>query len=181
MKNAFRATGWLASGLFLILLFAPLGCKGRRVRTQQTDEEAPRMASTVHLGDPRMGAQLVSGFYGVEGGAWRWTARRFTAVLRPPAGAAQKGATLTVKLTVPAVVIEKEKDVTLSASIGGTALAPEPYAKAGDYTFKRDVPAAALAGDTVRLEFELDKAMPPSGADQRELGIIVLVIGLESK
>lgn len=125
MKNAFRATGWLACALSLVLLFAPLGCKRRRVGTQQTDEEAPRMASTVHLGDPRMGAQLVSGFYGVEAAAWRWTARRFTAVLRPPAGAAQKGATLTVKLTVPPVVVDKEKDVTLSASVGGAALAPE--------------------------------------------------------
>jgi hypothetical protein len=86
-----------------------------------------------------------------------------------------------VKLTVPPVVIEQEKNVTLSTSIAGAPLPPETYAKAGDYTFTRDVPASALAGDSVRLDFELDKAMPPSGADQRELGIVVLAIGLEAK
>jgi hypothetical protein len=38
-----------------------------------------------------------------------------------------------------------------------------------------------FTGETVRVDFQLDKAMPPSGADRRELGIIVLSIGLESK
>jgi hypothetical protein len=31
------------------------------------------------------------------------------------------------------------------------------------------------------VDFQLDKVMAPSGADIRELGIIVLYIGLESK
>jgi hypothetical protein len=33
----------------------------------------------------------------------------------------------------------------------------------------------------VRVDFQLDKAMPPSGADQRELGLVALRVGLESK
>jgi hypothetical protein len=181
MHKLFRATGWLACALSVILLVAPLGCKRRKVRAQATVEEAPGLASTIHLGDPRMAAQIVSGLYSVENGAWRWSARRFSVVLRPPAGAAQKGALLRVKLTVPPVVIDKEKSVTLTAALAKSPLPPETYSKAGDYTFQREVPANLLAGDPVRVDFELDKAMPPSDADSRELGIVVLAIGLESK
>ena len=36
-----------------------------------------------------------------------------------------------------------------------------------------------FTGETVRIDFQLDKAMPPNGADRRELGIIVLNVGLE--
>jgi hypothetical protein len=181
MNKLVRATAWLACALSLVLLFAPLGCKRRRVRAQQTIEEAPGRASTIHMGDARMAAQIVSGLHGIESNAWRWSARRFAVVLRPPAGSQQKGAALLVKLTVPPVVIEKERSVTLAASVAGTALPPETYQKAGEYTYQRDVPASLLTGDTVKFDFELDKAMPPSDADARELGIVVSVIGLESK
>jgi hypothetical protein len=178
MKDT-RGTGLLACALLLTLAIAPLGCKRPRAHAQQAAEETPRMASMVHVGDPKMAAQLVGGFYGIEANAWRWTARRFAVALRPPLGAAAKGAVLTLKLTVPPVVIEKERSVTLSAAIGGSALPPETYSKAGEYTYRRTVPAGALGGDTVRVDFELDKAMPPSGGDERELGIVVLSAGLE--
>ena len=36
-------------------------------------------------------------------------------------------------------------------------------------------------GESVRVDFVLDKAMPPSGPDIRELGVVVISIGLESK
>ena len=73
------------------------------------------------------------------------------------------------------------KTIALSATAGSTALPPETYSTAGDFAYVRDVPASELSGDSVRIDFQLDKAMAPSGADIRELGIIVLNIGLESK
>src|SRR5262249_56045175 len=82
---------------------------------------------------------------------------------------------------VPAVVIEKNKSVSVSATAGNVALAPETYTKPGDYVYTREVPASALIGDVVRVDFALDKAMPPAPPDIRELGIIVLSIGLEGK
>ena len=139
------------------------------------------MASVLNMGDPKVEPQLVTGFHGVESGAWRWTAKQFTVSLRPPLGAAANGAKLTMKLTVPQVVIDKNKNVTLSATAGNAALAPETYTTPGDYFYTRDVPAGALAGESVRVDFLLDKAMTPSGADIRELGIIVFSIGLEGK
>jgi hypothetical protein len=148
---------------------------------QATDEETPRMASAISMGDPKADTQLAAGLYGVEAGAWRWTAKQFTVVLRTPSGSAQNGGKLQLKLTVPPVIIEKLKTISLSATANGSALPPETYTQAGDYVFTRDVPAGAFTGDSVRIDFQLDKAIPPSGGDRRELGIIVLSAGLESK
>ena len=166
--------------LLMALVLAPAGCK-RKAKVAATDEETPRMASALNMGDPKSEPQLVAGFHGIEAGAWRWTGRQFTVALRPPFGASQKGARLNLRLTVPPVVIEKLKNVSLSANAGGSALPPETYTTAGDYTYTRDLPASVLTADSVRVDFQLDKAMPPSGADIRELGIIVLSVGLESK
>ncbi len=176
LKHAPPKLRWCCSVLLLTLAFAPLGCKRK-----QAGEAAPGMASTIHMGDPRIETQLITGFYGIEQNAWRWTARRFSVALRPPLGAAQKGATLQLRLTVPPVIVEKLTTITLSAAIGATALAPETYAQAGNYTYSRDVPPALVAGEVVRVDFQLDKSMPPSGADLRDLGIVVLSAGLESK
>ncbi len=166
--------------LMLLVLSAP-ACK-QKVETRPTVEETtPRLASTVHTNDARSAGQLLSGFYGIENGAWRWTGKQFTVSLGTPAEAAQKGAVLELKLTVPPVTIEKLQSVTLSGAVNGSALAPETYTKPGQYTYRRDVPASALAADPVKAAFQLDKAMPPDGADLRELGIIVSAAGLESK
>jgi hypothetical protein len=181
MKNAFPwerrlALCWSCSVLLVTLALAPLGCKRK-----QAGKEAPAMASTIHMGDPKIATQLVSGFYGIEQNAWRWTGRRFSLVLRPPLGASQKGATLRLRLTVPPVIVEKLKTVSLAATIGGSALAPETYTQAGDYTYTREVAPALLAGGSVRVDFQLDKSMPPSDADLRDLGVVVLSAGLELK
>jgi len=173
--------------LALVLALAPMGCKNKKVALSGphgaalTDEESPRMASAVSMGDPKVESQLVNGFYGVEAGAWRWTARQFTLVLRTPNGSQAKGATLQLKLTVPQVVIEKLKTVSLMATASGSTLSPETYTQPGDYVYTRDVPPNALTGDATKIDFQLDKAIPPSGADLRELGVIVLHASLETK
>jgi hypothetical protein len=171
-----------AAALLLILAFGIAGCKRKEtVKVEQTDEEGPRMASTVHTGDPKSETQLVNGFYGIEQGAWRWTAQRFSVVLRPPPGGAQKGATLNVQLTIPDATISKLKTVALSANIGNTPLSPETYTQPGAYTYTRDVPASLLGSEAVRIDFQTDKALPPTGADARELGLIVGSVGLDAK
>jgi len=172
----------LGCTLLAALALVPVGCKqAKKVQVQQTVEESTRMASVVHMGDPKVESQLVSGFYGIEGNAWRWTARQFTVALRPPFGASQRGASLQLSLTVPQVVIDKFKTLALTASVDGSPLPPETYTQAGPYIYKRDVPANLLAGDSVKVDFQLDKAMPPSGGDLRELGIVVNSVSLEAK
>jgi hypothetical protein len=166
--------------LLAALALAPVACKRKSVKVGGTDEETPRMRSVLAMGDSKVEPQLVSGFYGIEAGAWRWTNKQFTVTLRPPFGAAQRGAKLSVKLTVPDVAIQRMKSVSLSANVGGSTLAPETYTTAGDYMYVRDVPADVLGSDVVRVDFQLDKSMPPSGGDIRELGIIVFSVGLEA-
>jgi hypothetical protein len=169
--------------LAAVLALAPIGCnREHKVTVRETVEETPKaiIPVVVNMGDAKQDKQLVSGFYGIEANSWRWTAKDFTVSLRPPAGSAQ-GATLDFALSVPQVVIDKLQSLTLSASINGTALAPETYAHEGQYEYKRDVPSSLLSGNAVRVEFHLNKSMPPAGGDARELGIVARSVGLESK
>jgi hypothetical protein len=154
------------------LAVVPAGCKLFRKTPLQ---------SIVHTRDPHAAGQLLDGFYAVEQGAWRWTARQFSVRLKTPAGAAQKGGTLRLLFTVPPVVIEKSHSITLSASLEGSTLASETYSVPGEYTYRRDVPADMLAGSDVTVNFQLDKSMTPDSPDKRDLGVVVTTIALEPK
>ncbi len=135
----------------------------------------------VNASDPRTAGQLVKGFHSVEQNAWRWTTGNFSVILKPPAGAAQKGATLILKFVVADAVLDKLKSMTLSASVGGQKLPPETYTKGGEYTYTRDVPSSALQQDTVSVDFALDKFLPASPQDARDLGVIMTMVGFEAK
>lgn len=168
---------------FAVLLISS-GCRGKHSRTVVQNEEpegGPRIASALKMSDASAAAQLLRGFYGLEGGAWRWTAGTFTVLLRPPLGASQRGATLTLSFSIPDVVIQKLQSVTLNAAIGGTKLKSEKFAKAGAATFTADVPAELLAKEAVTVDFSLDKSLPSGSVDQRELGVIATAVSLESK
>jgi hypothetical protein len=145
------------------------------------EPEASPIASTVHVGDPKAAGQLVSGFYGIEENSWRWTSQKFSILLHPPAGSAQKGAILVVSFTIAEGTINQFKDFTLSASIGGAMLAPQTYTRAGAATYVRDVPPGVLGSPSVQVDFQLDKALPPAGKELRTLGIVAQIIGLEPK
>ncbi|MBI3280269.1 MAG: hypothetical protein HYZ57_10555 [Acidobacteria bacterium] len=168
--------------VLLAVLLGVSGCKCKdKIRVETTEESGTTLASTVHVADPQASVQLLKGFHEVEQNAWRWTTGRFSVTLRPPIRAAEKGATLQVKFALPEAVIDRVKSTTLTANVNGAPLAGETYSKPGDYTYSRDVPASALAGDAVTAEFALNKFLPPGAVDQRELGIVVSSIGLEPK
>jgi hypothetical protein len=174
------------AALFAAVALAPVGCNraGHKVTVKETVEEAPGMTGTamvIDMGDPKLERQLVDGFYAIEANSWRWTAKDFAVSLRPPAGSAAQGATLIFALSIPQATIDRLKSITLSAFVNGTALAPETYTHDGQYEYKRGVPPNLLKGRAVRVEFHLDKAMPPAGGDARELGVVARSVGLESK
>ena len=166
--------------LAALLLAAP-ACKHAQVHHVDTVEEPPRLASTVRMGDRATASQLTSGFYDIENNSWRWTMQKFAVTLRPPARSSQQGATLEFHLTVPPTTAQKLGSITLSASVAGAALAPETYSRAGEYTYRRDIPAGVLSGDAVRVDFQLDKAVPPGDVDKRELGVVASSAGLVGK
>lgn len=106
--------------------------------------------------------ELLDGWHTPEPAGWRWTARRFAVRL---SGAA----TLSLKLFVPPELIERFGPVTLSAEANGEPLAPEVFARAGDALFSRRLPSAP----SVEVAFTVSHSIPPTDADNRELGIIV--------
>jgi len=61
------------------------------------------------------------------------------------------------------------------------ALAPEEYVRAGDFDYVRDVPASAFHGDHATVDFALDRAVPPTGSERRELGVVMKTVGFEAK
>jgi hypothetical protein len=158
------------------------GCKrARHDSNALVPERNAPLASVVNVNDPTTSAQLVRGFYAVEAGAWRWTAKDFEVALKPPPDAAEKGARLVFRLNAPEPVISKFGAMTLRASLNGLQLPPETYSKPGDYVYARDIPASALKGDAVVAEFRSDKSLPPNVSDTRELAVIAVSFGLESK
>ena len=154
--------------------FAGAGCHRKKKAKAREDG----LASTINVADPEDSAQLVRGFSNVEADAWRWTASKFSVVLRPPAGAAQNGAKLEMKFTLHDAVVGKLGPVTVNATVNGTAVGPETFSKAGDYVYSQDVPASALGSDVVTVEFSTDKSLAPTDQDKRELALIVKTIGL---
>jgi hypothetical protein len=164
---------FLAAGLTL----TASACK----RSARHSDSTPELLSVLPMDHPRAEPQLVKGFYSLEGGPWRWTAGKFSVILRPPPGAALAGARLELMLNIPDVVFKELGAVTLSATAGGSALAPEKYPRPGDYIYARDVPAGALAGEDVTIEFATDKAIPAGKIEKRELALIVTSVGLITK
>ena len=132
------------------------------------------------MSDPSAKEQLAKGFYALESGAWRWTAGNFSAVLKTPPGAAQKGATLTLALVVSDAVLKQVHSQSLTAAIAGKTLKSENYQDPGGHTFTADIPAVSLTGDTVTVDFSLDNSLPPGPSDRRELGVIVTAVGVET-
>jgi len=165
-----------------LLLITVAACKREQKAIERaTVEEQPELAAMLEVANPKAGFQLIKGFYALEGNAWRWTAKNFSVVLRAPAAASQKGATLRLKLNIPEAIAAKLGAMTLSAEAGGVPLPAEKFAQAGDYEYVRDVPASAFKGPSLTVNFALDKALPPGEVDRRELGVIVTMVGLEPK
>lgn len=170
-----RRLAWAVGALLAIA-----ACKTQVPRPPILENENAGVASLVPLGDSRYAAQLNRGFYQIEQNAWRWTAGRFSVTLKTPPGSSNKGAFLVVHFSVPPALIEKNGNVTLNMSVNGLRIEPATYDQPGQQRLRRPVPASAFVADVVACDFVLDKVLPPSPNDKRELGVIVSSIGLET-
>jgi hypothetical protein len=130
------------------------------------------------MADPKVGKQLLAGFYDIEANSWRWTARRFVVTFPQPAKSENKGAILELQLFIPGSQIDKLGPMTLIADVDEHELKPETFKAGGQYTFSREVPPEALREKLIPVIFSLDKAAAPSTADGRELGAIVSMVAL---
>ena len=131
--------------------------------------------SQLNLGDVRSKAQLGSGWYGIEEGGWRWMSKQAEAMLRVPAEAAP---VFETQLFFPPGFMERAGGaVTVSVMLDGRLLTRETYLKPGGYRLAKFVPRDQLIAPNVRVTFQLNRAMPPSASDQRELGVVVSRLG----
>jgi hypothetical protein len=182
MIAAFRSTSratWRVC-LVALLTFAALATPACKRKSSAT-AGALGPQTSLFMGDPRNAAQLLNGFHSIEAGAWRWTAQQFGVMLRTPPGAAQNGAILEFKLTVPDPVIAKLGKIALIASIGDMQFPPETYVRPGDYTYAVNVPPQLVSGEAAIVKFSLDNAMPPNPPDLRTLGVVAHNIALRSR
>lgn len=160
----------------LIALLATFACSG-----PETSPAGSSLASTISTADPATASQLVKGFYDLDHNAWRWTQKNFSVTLGAPRGAAQKGARLVLRFTLPEALLKNLKFITVSAAVKGLALPSQTFGTTGEQIYRQDVPAEAFRDPSVPVDFSLDKALPPSATDTRELGIVVSEIGFEAK
>ena len=164
------------------MLLAVAGCRREeKIKLEATDESQPVLTNVVHAADPKTAMQLVKGFHGVEQNAWRWTMGHFAITFQVPAGAAERGATLALKFSIPDAAIQKLTKTAVSASIQKTVVGSTTYSAGGEQTFNADVPATLLKGDAVTVEFSLDPFMPAGSLYGRELGVIFVSSALEAK
>jgi hypothetical protein len=131
--------------------------------------------SYLNMGDIRCRPQLLSGWYTIEEGAWRWMAKEAEAVVRAPSGASPE---FTLQLFFPPDYIQRAGGpVTVSVTLDGKPLARETYVRAGGYRVSAVVPRERLTSPEATVAIRLNRAMPPSGAEQRELGAVVSGLG----
>ncbi|HYM13107.1 MAG TPA: hypothetical protein VEU62_20370 [Bryobacterales bacterium] len=172
-------TRWIAASLILALL-GGCACSRRRAAAEQAlvqEEEPFNGLASFEVADPRAQGQLLAGWHEVEQGSWRWTEKHFAVALKTPAKG--KAATLKLQFALPKALLARLASITLAATINGTALAPQTYRKPGEQVYARSVPGEALNAEAVRVDFLLDKTLPPDERDKRELGVVVSSVGLE--
>jgi hypothetical protein len=160
-----------APALFVLLT----GCTSNEqpIRLDET-------ATMLNVSDPRADKQFIKGFFN-DAGQGRWTGRTFSALLKPPPTAARKGAILVLRFGIPGPSIDRLRTIAISASVNGVAVAPEEYAKAGEFLYIRAVPPSSFRNGNATVDFALDKALPPGANERRELGVVVNTVGFEAK
>jgi hypothetical protein len=111
---------------------------------------------------------LLRGWHEPEQEGWRWSERIFAAVL--PAERDTNMA-LTLRFYLPEAVLSRTGPVQLRCAIDGDDLEPSAYDSPGNHTYSRRFHVGAR--DSVRVEFEASKCLPPEPTDPRERSLIV--------
>jgi tRNA (mo5U34)-methyltransferase len=117
--------------------------------------------------------ELLSGWHAPESAGWRWTEQRFSA--RLDAGLARP-ARIELRFFVPQALIERHGPVTLHGTADGVELPSQTHRESGRFTYRATLDKVPSGDGKVRLDFWLDHALPPSEADERELGVVVAAL-----
>ena len=131
--------------------------------------------SYLHLGDLRARHQLLGRWYPIEDGSWRWMGKQARAVLRTPQ---ESPVDFELRLFFPKNHPQRAGGpVTVSVLLENELLVEKTYRAAGVYTIRQPVPPGSLPHPVTRITIRLDRAVPATGEEQRELGAVVLGFG----
>jgi len=136
----------------------------------------PPLGSVVSMGDARVEHQLLLGLYQIEGGRWRWAGHQFSLVLRSPPGAAERGAELRVELYAAPAVMDRFHEQGMRCRVNDAMLSRERWTTEGNHTYRARV--VQLPDDAALVDCWLDPYLRPARAGDRELGAVVLSVGL---
>ena len=131
--------------------------------------------SYLHLGDLRARPQLLGRWYPIEDGSWRWMGKQARAVLRTPQ---ESPVDFELRLFFPKNHPQRAGGpVTVSVLLENELLVEKTYRAAGVYTIRQPVPPGSLPHPVTRITIRLDRAVPATGEERRELGAVVLGFG----
>jgi hypothetical protein len=119
------------------------------------------------LADPWLEVDLDGGWHAMEDSSWRWTERVFAVLTTGQVG------NLPHMLRFRFTLRDELVPLRIRATVNGACLPECEYVSSGEHTYTQPIPPNALTGDSVSIRFELDKALEPSTADGRELGVQV--------
>jgi hypothetical protein len=139
----------------------------------------PGPQNVIRMSDLHTEKQLLGGFYALEAGAWRWTTKEFTVMLKVPDGATKSGGVLTLQGSVSPEGVQNGP-LQIASDVMGQPLTAQSFSKPGEMIYRVDVPPSALTAPLVAAHFNLSNTHRVPG-DLRDLGIIVSVIGLRAK
>jgi hypothetical protein len=135
----------------------------------------PELLSYLHLGDIRSRAQLVSGWYAMEDGAWRWMSNQAEATLRPLSVAAQQ---FELQLFFPPDFMDRAgTPVTVSVRLNGKPFTRAFYYAPGGQTLSAPVPPELLTQPVTRVTIRVSPSIRPTAKDLRTLGAVVQGLG----
>jgi hypothetical protein len=139
----------------------------------------PGPQSVIRMADLHTQKQLLKGFYQLEAGAWRWTDKDFSVMLKVPEDAAKNGGVLTLQGSLAPESVQNGP-VEISCQVSGQPVEKKSFTKQGQIIYRVDVPASALTTSLVAADFSLSSTHRVPG-DERDLGIIATIIGLHAK
>ncbi len=138
-------------------------------------------SSFIRTNDPRS-ASLIDGFHQIEENSWRWSKRNFSFTMqRPKLPNNLHRVELVVSLHIPEVVIQRLGSLTLTAYLQNRSLGSATYTQAGAHSYSQIIEEKAMNAGPNRFRFTLDKALPPTTTDARELGVIVTSASLAGR
>jgi hypothetical protein len=132
------------------------------------------LRSYLAMRDVRNRPQLLSGWYSIEDGSWRWMAKSAEVILATP----KRVSSLDIQLYFPANHMQRAGGaVTMTVLINDKVFAQNTYQQPGGYKFTKAVASDVLTYPNVRIAIQMDRAAPPNGTDLRQLGAVIQGMG----